>query len=332
MEILDWSLRSDLCNTRLLEQELNAMNQDAHVRIDMRSMHLPLAALDVLVVFLRRVPTASACVGNNLFSFDAFCSKLDEIGAMDLFNMDRITTGWTAQEVAVSHMASHARADGRILQLTEAIEKMRTAHENDYAKHEKDSKAAEAKHDRIRDRVLGLEGYNTNAALCIEYAVTDVVDNLMQDELGFILEEREHRVKLYDQHGVNVGEIDGLMRYKVLQEGEERMVAVAVEAKSNMTEFEFSKVHVNVKHLKSAIAAGLTATGDLKYQRLCRSLSVLQGVDLFVAVGAPVIPDHIAAAARDLKYLVVQGIREGQYEADTRSVTIWKQLNTVPGS
>jgi hypothetical protein len=344
----------DLRNTKQLEQALSMVAQNAHVRIDMRAMLLPLAAMDALVAFLRRVPAASVCVGNNAFSFDAFCNKLDEMGSMDLFNTDRITTGWTDWEVAVSHKAAQARLEGRILQLHEAIDRMRMEREADYAKHEADYAKREAdyaKHEAdyakreadyakqkaeheayrqqekiIHERIKNLEGYTTNGALCIEYAVTDTVDDLMREKLGYELDERQQRIKLYNEHGINVGEIDGLLMYTDMRGEKKRTVAVAVEAKSNMTPDDFKKVNANIRHLKSAIAVGMDATGDRKYQMVCRSLSVLQGADLFVAVGAPVIPDKIAADAVELSYLVVEGIREGQYQANEDSVKMWKQL------
>ena len=168
----------------------------------------------------------------------------------------------------------------------------------------------------IKTRIDGLEGYNRNAALCIEYAVTDAVDDLVQIELGYKLEDRMQRIQLYDKYGNNVGEIDGLLVYSVPGEGQ-RMVVVAVEAKSNMTAKEFDKVGVNIRHLEDAIAVGSTAgdKGDFKYRRLCASLSTLQGAKIFVAIGAPVVPAEITRRGADLEYLVVEGIREGQYKA-----------------
>jgi hypothetical protein len=339
METLDWTQRSDLLDATALEQALSGISIDANVRIDMRAMHLSLACLGALVCFLRRVTNSSVCVGNNGFSFDAFYNKLTKMSAIDLFTTDRISLGWTEQDIAIGHMAAQARTDGRVLQLMEAIEKteaniekMRIAHDNDHAKLksniEDDIKASREKHaasdkrsDVIRRRIEDLEGYNTNAALCIEYAVGDAVDDLMQ-ELGYRLEVRMHRIKLYDEHGSNNGEIDGLLSY-IDPNDEKKRVVVAVEAKSNMTPGEFEKVPKNIRHLRNAISTGLSAAGDIKYRKLCYSLAVLQGAQLVVAVGAPVVPAEIVSDAAELSYLVVQGVREGQYKPLDSSQVEW---------
>eukprot|EP00955_Chlamydomonas_euryale_P105538 365646-Chlamydomonas_euryale.AAC.1 len=328
MNVLDWSQRTDLPDVTALEQALDGITEDAHVRIDLRFAHLPLAYCDVLVPFLRRVPGASVCVGNNKFTFNAFYNKLKEMSAVDLFEDDRFTLGWTEQERAIERMAARAHVEGRVLQLVDAIEAMREAHDRDHAKSladveasRKQNEASDKRADVIRSRVEDLAGYNINRDLCIEYAVTDVVDDMMQ-KLGYNLDEREHRVKLYDASDSNIGEIDGLLSY-YRPHDENKRVVVAVEAKGNMTPDEFKKVHANIKKLKSAISTGMAAEGKTKYTRLCRSLSVHQGVKLLVAVGAPVVPAEVMSDAAQCSYLVVQGDREGQYKVAESSWTDW---------
>ncbi|EFJ48458.1 hypothetical protein VOLCADRAFT_104636 [Volvox carteri f. nagariensis] len=129
------------------------------------------------------------------------------------------------------------------------------------------------------------------------------------------------RIRLYDQHGNNIGEVDGLLVYSVT--GSDDKICVAVEAKSNMTPQEFSKVHANIRYLKSAIATGMDARGAYKYKKLCHSLVTLKDAQLFVAVGAPVVPAEIASSAADLGYLVVEGIRDGHYKALGPSQEQW---------
>ena len=154
-QVLDWSNHEEhspgLCDPVEVEVKLAALPSPVTQRIDLRNNHLPLSVIPVLITFLRegRAAGAAVCVGSNSFSFEAFHRMLLDANAMDLFETDRLTLGWTEQELSVGRMAARALADDRIVQLTEAIkaqgEAQRFAFERQMELWEKERAARDAR-------------------------------------------------------------------------------------------------------------------------------------------------------------------------------------------
>ena len=107
-------------------------------RIDLRANELPLESLDILVPMLRAKPGVKACVGLNNFYFSAFYNKLRDMDALDLHDNERLTLGWEDQEKDVERLAARAHRDDRVLQLTDAINAMRAAHNEQFEQRQVD--------------------------------------------------------------------------------------------------------------------------------------------------------------------------------------------------
>ena len=169
MAVIDWRHRFRQSASQL-ENDLNGLGKPVSARIDLRCNDLPLSCLDCLVRCLRHDKSVSICVGNNSFDFAAFYKELQQMDAVALFETNRITLGWTSQDIEVGRLAAAALKEDRVLQLSEAMAAMQKEHS-----------AAYSREQTLRSRVLTLEGYNSNQDKSLEHAVTDEVDDFMQD-------------------------------------------------------------------------------------------------------------------------------------------------------
>eukprot|EP00798_Chlamydomonas_sp_ICE-L_P023195 gene23195-30409_t len=311
MGVLDWQSRYRY-NAAKLEDDLNSLEKPANVRIDLRFNDLPISCLDVLKRFLCNDMSAAVCVGNNGFEFVAFNKELERMGALELFETDRITLGWTPQDIQTGQLAASALKEDRVMQLAEAMAAMQKEHSISFQRKE-----------TLRNRVLTLEGYNSNQDKSLEHAVTDEVDDHMQVQMHYKLEGREHRFRIWDSQGSEVGEVDGLLTYTAGPgcKGPSNVVVV-VEVKSNMTDEEYEKIQRNIRTLQGAISAGPATAGATNIRRQQASLAQLQGHKLLVAICAPVVPRSVEAAAVQARQLVVQLARSDRYTISNRET--WK--------
>ena len=159
----------------------------------------------------------------------------------------------------------------------------------------------------LRNRVLTLEGYSSNQEKSLEHAVTDEVDDFMQLQMQYTLEERQHGHRIWNSQGAEVAEVAALLTYTAGPgcKGPSN-VAVIVEAKSTMTSEEYEKIQQNVRAVQGAISAGPSTTGATKFRRQQASLAQLQGHKFLVAIGAPVVLQSVEAAAVQARQLVPQ--------------------------
>ena len=300
--IVNWDDLSD--DVGLLSARLDELPVDEPIRIDLRLNRLPLEAVDVLILYLRKNSRVSSCVGNNAFNFTAFYNKLIQLEATHMLNGNRLTLGFTENEIHTDHLAAKALSEGRVLNLDDtlaALDKLKTNQE-DFAEN---FKQMAIQHDIAHRRVQSLEGYNANGNNAIEYCISDKVDDYMQS-LGYELEERESRTVLFGADGAKRGELDGLMLYE--HPITKKKVAIMVEAKSHMSTGEYAKVHKTYNCWRACIEE---ATQDekpfwkTKYKRQCGSFKALRDYDQLVAVGSPSMPSEIAESANNAGYLVV---------------------------
>ncbi len=300
-----------------LLNELQNLPTDINARIDIRFNYLSVESIEVLVEFLRNHPTASVCVGNNNIGFTEFYNKLVDMNQKVMFEHERLSMGWTRQELSIDVLAAQAMRDNRIIQLSDVVEqlsinqgqlqKKSTRILDELEASRKELEASRKEEKLINERVTTLDNYRRNGDNCLEYCVSDIVDNVMRDH-GFLLSGREHKRKIWDKYGSEVAELDGLLVYE--HETTLRKVLVIVEAKSNMTRTEYEKVYKTKKVFENAIAEGAreggAREGVTKYKRQCGDLGVLVDHSVHVAVGSPGMPHDIVDEAKGKGFLVVQ--------------------------
>ena len=99
-------------------------------RLDLRGQCLPITTVPVVVQFLERERAATACVGSNQFSPSAFFQMLDAEGpaAWAMFNMDRLSLMWAANDMEVGHMAAAAYHQGKQVDFLQALAALQTKH------------------------------------------------------------------------------------------------------------------------------------------------------------------------------------------------------------
>jgi hypothetical protein len=336
MRLLDLSART--VHLDELRRELDAVREDEEVVVDVRLCRLPLAAVDVAADFLERVPAARVCVGNNAFAFDAFIKRLDMQLRGQLFDTDRLTLGWSEQEVAIGRLAARAARANDIATLADVIRSQTVAmaerdaryererverdakYEHERAERERERAEREKREDRLRERVEMLDGYHRNGDHGVEHCVSDTVDDAMRDEFGFELMWRAHDVKLYDRDGSNTGEVDGLLEYMRQTEtddADDRRVLLVVEAKSHITDAEFQKAHKTRRLLLDCIeaAARYDAVADKhtrpKWKRQCEELrKYATGFEVRFVIGSPSMPDEVRQEADASGWLVVQRLND----------------------
>eukprot|EP00955_Chlamydomonas_euryale_P092881 364743-Chlamydomonas_euryale.AAC.80 len=102
----------------------------------------------------------------------AFYNELKDISAIDLFDDDRLTLGWTEQERNIEHVTVRVHLEGCVLQLVEAIETMWLAHDSSHVQvladveaSRKQSEASDKRADVIQNPVERLDRYQMKASL-----------------------------------------------------------------------------------------------------------------------------------------------------------------------
>jgi hypothetical protein len=264
-------------------------------------------------------PRALACVGNNGFYFTDFYKQLTGMYGTDLLNSGRLTMGFSDVEIHTDYLAAKALSEGRVINLDDtlqALDKLKDRQEKFsdsldamarlYEKREADRTKYEQQRDRMDDRVRNLEGYNSNGNNAIEHCVADAVDDYMCCKLGYTLEDRISGKKLFNTHGQEIGELDGLLCYQ--HEQTKKKVAIMVEAKTNMSHAEFRKVHKTVRHWKDLIQKTNEPSNQswpLKYVNQYNLFKALINYDHLVAVGSPIMPEDIGKEAVKMGYLIV---------------------------
>jgi len=343
MDTHDWSNRRYTLDE--MQVKLASLPRNAIARVDMRLNDLPLSMITHLVAFLRCHPGSSICVGNNAFSFHAFYSALQAANAVDLFEMDRLTLGWSEQDMMIGHMAARSLATHNVLQLTEAIktlqEERRVAFEQEQALRDKERAerdkeraerdkeraerdkerdkerakreaievAAQKARDRLWERMDMLHGYNVNRNNAIEYCVCDAVDDLMRDRLDFTLINRMQNTKLYDKQGSTIGETDGMLTYQHSKHGFEVLVVVEGKAHLNSKEYQ-SSINTYRKVLQiinDADSADSETSGrhHPRYRFQNAMFAQMKNMKTRLAIGSPIVPDEFLDKGRAAGYLMV---------------------------
>ena len=159
----------------------------------------------------------------------------------------------------------------------------------------------------LANRVNTLMGYNINGDNAVEYCVGDAVDDYMQ-ELGYVLEERENRLRLVNRYGGTIGELDGLLTYQHPTNTDK--VAIMVEAKSHINPAEYGKVHKTVRVWKQCIQESQEPNRrewHKLYKTQCGRFRPLvdENYKLLTAVGSPTMSDKIAQEAAAAGFIVV---------------------------
>ena len=129
---------------------------------------------------------------------------------------------------------------------------------------------------------------------------------VMESFVGYTLEDRISGKKLFNTHGQEIGELDGLLCYQ--HEQTKKKVAIMVEAKTNMSHAEFRKVHKTVRHWKDLIQKTNEPSNQswpLKYVNQYNLFKALINYDHLVAVGSPIMPEDIGKEAVKMGYLIV---------------------------
>lgn len=192
-----------------LEDALARLESPVKGRLDLRLARLAITALRPVVELLRREQGATACVANNSFSPEAFFKELEGLKAMDLFETDRLTLGWTDSEVQLSHLAAKATAKGRVLQLTDAITAV-------------NSNVQKVVLRDPSDQLRQLKAYKDTDDRLIEEAVSYAVAGQLEGGAVVFANSYEYQGELGDLDGLVVGKWQG------------QDVVVLLEAKHNM--------------------------------------------------------------------------------------------------
>ena len=325
--------------------------------VDIRFNRMSLDAMATLVDVLRKEPDACLRVGNNAFGFESFFRTVQTLGAMDLFDSQRLTLRATPQEIETEHLAARALRDDRIVQLADLVnnfvanadkerkerEKERQEREKERQEREKERKEREKERkERIRiehvtkNRLDALDGHRRTGNQLIELFVGDVVEDVMRVEPGQY--DRVHGLKLYDVYGSNVGEVDGLLmldlRDGATADNMSFKLAVMIEAKSNMSMAEFDKVAVTKRTLQAAIgrckewSRSANPTNEpYRVKSSYNELHKIEDAEIVVAIGAPVVPREVAEAATEAGYLVVA--RDGERYVSVSEPPSWARFSCV---
>ncbi|EFJ43126.1 hypothetical protein VOLCADRAFT_106993 [Volvox carteri f. nagariensis] len=295
--------------------------------LDLRFQKLGLDAIDTVVEFLRRNSDAIVCVGQNNFYFPQLCKKLKHDGGLELLENRRLTFGWSEPEMTCDYMFLEAFKNDRTLKLEEALQALSAlmVQENEkrleiLKQQEAAAKKRAEEELKYQRRLLAFEGFNKTVNNLIEYCVMDTVDDIMRDVKGYELLSREHNRKIWSNAGEEIAEVDGLLWYEPPATSAGKNVLVIVEGKSNMTDDEFAKVPKTVSRFVEAISQAddvdniTNKAFHIKFRRQCGDLKAFSGVEVYVAVGAPVMRSDIIQAAREKGYLIITR-NEGGYSA-----------------